>query len=162
MASGNYGKAAGYLRRLRAVHPNDATDALEYARALELSGDLSGARDALLASLKLNPDLFEARLALGRVYLSLNNLNAAEDQFGAAVLLQPGNSDAQINLAKTLLRRKKFAEAAELLEAVAEPSNRNPEIFELLAQAYAGLGRRQDALNAKLRARALQNTERPQ
>jgi len=61
------------------------------------------------------------------------------------VLLQPGSSEAQINLAQTLMRQKKFVEAAELLEAVAEPSSRNPEIFELLAQAYSSLGRRQDA-----------------
>ncbi len=162
MASGNYAKAAGYLRRARDAHPNDATLAIEYGRALELSGDLSGAREALLASLKLNPDQFEARLALGRVYLGLNDSNAAEDQFEAAVLLQPGNSEAQINLAKTLIHRKKFAEAAELLEVVAEPSSRNPEIFELLAQAYASLGRRQDAQRAQLRAKSLQNSKQRQ
>lgn len=162
MASGNYAKAAGYLRRARDVHPNDATDALEYGKALELSGDLPGARDALLASLKLNPDQFEARLALGRVYLGLNDSNAAEDQFEAAVLLQPGSSDAQINLAKALIHQKKFAQAVELLEVVTEPSSRDPEIFELLAQAYSSLGRWQEAQRARLRAKALQNSKRPQ
>jgi choline-sulfatase len=162
MASRNYAKSAGYLRRAREAHPNDAADALEYARALELSGDLPGARNALLASLKLNPDQFEARFALGRVYLGLSDSNAAEDQFEAAVLLQPGNSEAQIHLAKTLIHRKKFTEAVELLEPVAEPSSLNPEIFELLAQAYAGLGRRQDAQRAQVRAKALRNSDRQQ
>ena len=162
MASRNYAKSAGYLRRARDAHPNDAADALEYARALELSGDLPGARNALLASLKLNPGQFEARLALGRVYLGLSDSKAAEDQFEAAVLLQPGNSEAQIPLAKTLIHRKKLTEAVELLEAVAEPSSSNPEIFELLAQAYAGLGRRQDAQRAQVRAQELRNSNRPQ
>jgi choline-sulfatase len=162
MASGNYAKAAGYLRRAHVARPNDAGDAFEYGRALELSGDLAGARDVLLASLKLNPDQLEARLVLGRVYLGLNDSSAAEDQFEAAVLLQPGNSEAQINLAKTLIHRKKFAEAVELLETVAESSSRNPEIFELLAQAYASLGRHQDAQRAQLRAKALQDSKRPQ
>jgi choline-sulfatase len=162
MASGNYAKAAGYLRRAREAHPNDVTDALEYGQALELSGDLPGARDALLASLKLNPEQFEARLALGRMYLGLNDSNAAEDQFEAAVLLQPGSAKAQINLAKALIHQKKFAEAVELLEVVAEPSSRDPEIFELLAQAYSSLGRRQEAQRAQLRAQALQNSKRPQ
>lgn len=162
MASGNYGQAAGYLRRAHAANPNDATDALAYARALELSGDLPGARDVLVASLKLNQDEFGARLRLGRVYLGLKDLNSAEDQFEAAVLLEPGSSEAQIQLAKTLIRRKKFAEAVELLEAVAEPSNRNPEIFELLAQAYAGLGRRQEAQRARMRAKALEESKQPQ
>ncbi|HEV2102665.1 MAG TPA: sulfatase-like hydrolase/transferase [Candidatus Acidoferrum sp.] len=162
MASGNYGKAAGYLRRAHAANPNDAADGLAYARALELSGDLAGARDVLLASLKLNPEQFEARLALGRVYRGLKELNAAEDQFEAAVLLQPGSSEAQIELAKTLIHRKKFADAAELLEAAAEPSNRNPEIFELLAQAYTGLVRRQEAQRARMRAKALRESKQPE
>ena len=162
MASGSYAKAAGYLQRAHDANPNDATVAIEYGRALESSGDLSGARDALLASLKLNPDQFEVRLQLGRVYLGLNDSNAAEDQFAAAVLLQPGSSEAQINLAKALIHEKKFAEAVALLEAVAEPSSRNPEIFELLAQVYASLGRRQDAQRAQLRAKSLQNSKRPQ
>jgi len=162
MASGSYAKAAGYLQRAHDANPNNATVAIEYGRALESSGDLSGARVVLLASLKLNPDQFEVRLQLGRVYLGLNDSNAAEDQFAAAVLLQPGSSEAQINLAKVLIHQKKFAEAVALLEAVAEPSSRNPEIFELLAQAYGSVGRRQDAQRAQLRAKSLQNSKRPQ
>jgi predicted Zn-dependent protease len=160
MAAGNYGKAAGYLMRARDARPNDATDALEYGRALELGGDLAGARDALLTSLKLNPEQFEARLALGRVYVGLKDSKAAEEQFESAVLLQPGSSEAQTQLAKALLQQRKFGEAAELLEAVAEPTSRNPEIFELLAQAYAGLGRRQDAERARLRAKELRNSKK--
>ncbi len=162
LASGNYAQAASYLRRARDAHPSDVTDALEYGRALELSGDFSGARDALQSSLELNPQQFETRLALGRVYLGLNDSKAAEEQFEAAVLLQPGSSEAQLNLAKALVNQKKFAEAMELLEVVAEPSSRNPEIFELLAQAYTSLGRRQDAQRAQLRAKALQNSKRSQ
>jgi arylsulfatase A-like enzyme/Flp pilus assembly protein TadD len=162
MASGNYAKAAGYLRRAHDAHPNDATDAFEYARALQLSGDLPGARDALLASLKLNPHQFEAQLALGRIYLALNDSNAAEDQFEAAVLVQPGSSEAQIGLAKALLLRKKFADAVELLELAAETSSRDPEIFESLTEAYTGLGRRQDAQRAQLRATELRKSKRLQ
>ncbi len=162
MDSGNYAKAAGYLRRVREVRPDDATAAFEYGRALELSGDLPGARDALQTSLKLNPHQFAARLLLGQVYLRLGDLKAAEDQFEAAVLLQPGSSEAQLNLAEALIRQKKFADAVELLEPIAGSSNSDPEIFKLLAEAYAGLGRRQDAQRAESRAKALQKSKRPQ
>ncbi len=155
IASGNYGKAAGYLRRARDAHPNDAADALEYGRALELSGDLSGARDALLASLKLNADQFAVLLALGRIYLGLNDSKAAEAQFEAAVLLQPGSSEAQIDLANALIRQKRFADAVELLEPIAGSSSNDAEMFAVLAKAYTGLGRRQDALRAQSHAAAL-------
>jgi choline-sulfatase len=162
MASGNYAKAAGDLRRALAARPNDATNAFEYSRALELNGDLPGARDALETSLRANPHQFAARIALGRVCLHLNDLDAAEDHFETAVLLEPGSSEAQIDLAKALLQQKKFADAVELLEPVAESSSSDPEMFELLAQAYTGLGRRHDAQRAELRARALQKSKRPQ
>ncbi len=162
MSSGNYAKAAGYLRRAHAAHPDDAAAAFEYGRALELSGDLPGARDALHASLKLNPNQFAARLSLGRVYLSLNDLKEAEDQLEAAVLTQPGSVEAQIGLAKALIRQKKFADAVELLEPIAGASSSGPEMFQLLSDAYAGLGRRQEAERAASRAKALQKSKRPQ
>ncbi len=162
IASGNYGKAAGYLRRARDAHPNDATDALEYGRALELSGDLSGAREALLASLKLNPDQFRVLLSLGRIYLGLNDSKAAEDQFEAAVLLQPGSSEAQVDLANALIRQKRFADAVELLEPIAGSSSNDAEMFAALAKAYTGLGRRQDALRAQSHAAALGKSKPPQ
>ncbi len=162
MSSGNYAKAAGYLRRAHDARPDDAAAAFEYGRALELSGDLPGARDALQVSLKLNPNQFAARLSLGRVYLSLNDLKEAEDQLEAAVLSQPGSAEAQIGLAKALVRQKKFADAVELLEPIAGSSNNDPEMLQLLSEAYAGLGRRQDAERAALRAKALQKSKRPQ
>jgi len=162
MSSGNYAKAAGYLRRAYAARPDDAAAAFEYGRALELSGDLPGARDALHASLKLNPNQFAARLSLGRVYLSLNDLKEAEDQLEAAVLTQPGSVEAQIGLAKALIRQKKFADAVELLEPIAGASSSGPEMFQLLSDAYAGLGGRQEAERAASRAKALQKSKRPQ
>jgi len=160
--SRNYAKAAGYLRRAHEARPDDANAAFEYGRALELSGDLPGAREALQASLKLNPNQFAARLTLGRVYLSLNDPKAAEDQLEAAVLSQPGSAEAQIGLAKALIRQKKYADAVELLEQIAGASSNDPEVFQLLSKAYAGLGRQQDAERAELRAKTLQKSKRPQ
>lgn len=153
MNLGNYTKAAGYLRRARDARPDDAIVVFDYGRALELGGDLTGARGALQESLKLNPHQFAARLSLGQVYLRLDDSKAAEDQFEAAVLLQPGSEEAQIDLAKALIRERKFTEVVELL---AGSSSRNPEMFVLLAQGYAGLGRREDAQRAESRAKALQ------
>jgi predicted Zn-dependent protease len=92
----------------------------------------------------------------------LNDLKEAEDQWEAAVLSQPGSAEAQVGLAKALIRQKKFADAVELLEPIAEPSSSAPEMFQLLAEAYTGLGRRQDAERALSRAKALQKSKRPQ
>lgn len=158
--SGNYAKAANYLRRAREMRPDDSVVAFDYARALELSGDLPSARNALQVSLKLNPDQLAARLLLGQLYLKSNDAKAAEDQFEAALLLQPGSAEAQIGLARALLREKKFAEAVELLEESRKSEN-NADIFDLLAQAYAGLGKPVQAQQAADRAKRIRGTKTP-
>ena len=161
MQSGNYTKAANYLRRAREIRPDDAVLAFDYGRALELSGDLPSARNALQASLKLNPDQLAARLLLGQVYLRSNDAKAAEDEFEAALLLQPGSVEAQIGLARTLLREKKFADAAELLGESRTSASDNADIFELLAQAYTGLGKPVQAQQAADRAKKLRGSKTP-
>jgi choline-sulfatase len=161
IASGNYTKAADYLRRAREIRPDDAVVAFDYARALELSGDLPSARNALQASLKRNPDQLAARLLMGQLYLKSNDAKAAEDQFEAALLLQPGSVESQIGLARALLREKKFADAAELLEESRKSGSNNADIFELLAQAYAGLGKPVQAHQAADRARRIRAAKTP-
>jgi predicted Zn-dependent protease len=158
MESGNYATAAHYLRRACEVRPDDATLAFEYGRALDLSGDLPGARSSLLTSLKLNPRQLAARLLLGQLYFKSNNPKAAEDEFESALLLQPASEEAQIGLGRTLLRQKKFGAAVELLEESARSSANNADLFELLAQAYMGLGKPGPARRAKEQARKIRTT----
>jgi predicted Zn-dependent protease len=161
MESGNYATAAHYLRRACEVRPDDATLAFEYGRALDLSGDLPGARSSLLTSLKLNPRQLAARLLLGQLYFKSNNPKAAEDEFESALLLQPASEEAQIGLGRTLLRQKKFGAAVELLEESARSSANNADLFELLAQAYMGLGKPGPARRAKEQARKIRTTLKP-
>lgn len=162
MTSGNYPKAVSYLQRARELRPDDAAATFEYGQALERSGDLSGAREALLASLKLNANQFAARLLLGRIYFRLNDPKAAQDQFEAAAILQPQSVEGWIQLARVLIAQKKFAEAAEQLEQMAESEGNNPELYELLAQAYTGLGKPQEAQRARAKSKPVQKSKRPQ
>jgi arylsulfatase A-like enzyme/Tfp pilus assembly protein PilF len=155
MESKNYAKAADYLRRAHEARPEDETVALDYGRALELSGDLAGARNALQASLKVNPKHFDARLLLGQVDLKLNDPKAAEDEFETALLLQPASAEAQTGLARALLNEKKFADAAEFLKESVKSSGSNADLYELLAQAYRGLGKQVKAQQAETRAKRL-------
>jgi predicted Zn-dependent protease len=155
ITSGNYNKALEYLRRAHELRPEDAAAALDYARALELNRDLAGACDVLQASLRLNPNQFSARLLLGQFYFRSGDPKAAQDQLEAAALMQPDNVEARTSLSKVLISQKKFADVVELLEPLAKSSGSNPDVFELLAQAYTGLGRLEDARRTGLRAKAL-------
>src|SRR6266496_1291788 len=66
LKAGEYAKAAAHLKTAREIRPDDATAAFEAGQALEKTDDLGGARDALEASLKLQPSQLPARLLLGQ------------------------------------------------------------------------------------------------
>jgi choline-sulfatase len=160
LTTGNYKKAAEYLRRAHELRPGDVNGTLDYARALEANHDLGGARDILQASLKTNPHQFAARLLLGQIYFRLGDADAAMDQLESAALLRPENVEAKTSLAKVLLTQKKFADVVDLLEPLAESSARDADVFALLAQAYVGVGRREDARRAESQAQALRRLKK--
>jgi tetratricopeptide (TPR) repeat protein len=154
--AGRYGKASEYLKRAREAHPEDSTAAFYEGQALEKAGDLTGARDALEASLKLAPrPSADARVLLGKVYLGLKNPEAAADQFEAALLLQPEMVDAQVGLARTRVVDRRFADALQQLVPLSKLQPENAEIFTLLAEAYSGLGNKAEAERAENRAKDL-------
>ena len=161
MESKNYAEAARYLRQASELKPDDADVAFQYGRALDLNGDLLGARRVLQRSLKLNPEQPVARLLLGQVCLRSNDSKAAEDEFEAALLLQPSSVEGQIGLARALLRQKKFGDAVDLLEESARSSGDNADFYELLAQAYTGLGKPVAARAAKEKAKQIRAAKAP-
>jgi arylsulfatase A-like enzyme/Flp pilus assembly protein TadD len=161
--AGEYKKAAETLKRARELRPEDPSAAFYEGQALEKTGNLPGARDALEAGVKLAPGQSgDARLLLGQIYLQLKNPKAAEDQFEAALLLQPENLDAQVGMARAQIAEQRFAEAAQQLTQLSKSQAANAEIFELLAQAYAGLGKNADSELAARRAKDLRSkTKKP-
>jgi arylsulfatase A-like enzyme/Flp pilus assembly protein TadD len=155
--SGDYARAAQHLKAAMEVRPDDAGAAFYEGQALEKIHDLNGARDALEVSLKLLPGRFQARLLLGQVYLALKDPKAAEDQFEAALLLQSGNVEAKLGLASAQIAEGNFDDALRQLEPLSRTQPNDPEVFELLAEVYSGLGKTVPARQAKSRADALQN-----
>jgi choline-sulfatase len=160
ISAGNYKKAVEYLRRAHELRPDDGAGALDYARALELNHDPNGAREVLQASLRLNPHQFAARLLLGQICFRSRDADAALDQLEAAALLQPENVEARTSLAKVLISQKKFADVVELLEPLAQSAVNDTDVFALLAQAYAGVGRREDARRAESHTQALRRPKK--
>ena len=156
LAAGEYKNAATHLKRASEIRPDDSTAALELGQACEKAGDMPGARDALEAALKLAPGEVSARLLLGRVYLRLNDPKNAEDQFEAAQLVDASNKQARLGLAEAQIQQSKFADALPDLEAFSKDNPRDAEAFKLLARAYRGASREQDAKRAEEQAAALE------
>jgi arylsulfatase A-like enzyme/thioredoxin-like negative regulator of GroEL len=156
LASGDFAKAAGHLKRAAELRPDDSTAAFELGEAAVKSGDWPGARDALESSLKLAPGQLSARLMLGRVYLQLKDAKNAEDQFEAALLVDSNSGDGRLGLAEAQIQLSDFAGALPDLEALAKAEPRNAAVLRLLALAYRGLGREQDARRVEGLAAALE------
>jgi choline-sulfatase len=158
LKAGRNERAAEYLKHAREIRPEDATAALYEGEALERTGDFAGAREALEASLRLAPGQpAEARVALGRVYLGLKNPKEAEDQFEAVLLSQPGMVEATVGLARAQVAQGRFVDAVQQLLPLTQSQPKNAEVFEALAQAYAGLGKQAEAERAEGRARVLRS-----
>jgi choline-sulfatase len=161
LQAGEFAKAVDHLQRALTLHFDDSVTAFHLGQALVREGNLPGAREALEASLKFDPARFDVRLLLGQVFLDAKNTKAAEDQFEAALLLEPQSSGAQLWLSKAQMAGKNFTQAAQRLELLVKSQPRNVDALELLAQAYAGLGRKEEAEQVSSRAKTLRNNQTP-
>jgi choline-sulfatase len=148
----DYVKAADHLKQARDVRPDDASAAYIQGQALQKAGDLPGARDALEASLKLLPGQFEARLLLGQVYLQLHDPKAAEDQGQAALLVKSDSIDAAILVARAQIADNRSNDATQTVGPFMNPISARIKVFDAFAQAYAEVGREDDARRMKKQA----------
>ena len=151
----DYAKAAEHLKAAREVRPEDATAAYEAGQALAETGDFGGARDALEASLKLLPGQLPARMLLGQVYIKLNDAKNAADQFEAALLVDSKSIEAQLGSAEAQIMLGNFSEAVTQLEPLSRSQPSQAQVFDLLAKAYDGMGKKDQAERAASKAKEL-------
>jgi choline-sulfatase len=156
LSAGNYKRAAEYFARARAMHAEDANIALKYGETLNRLSDLSGAEQAVQASLKINPNQYAARLLLGDIYFHLHKMTEAQDQLEAAVLVQ-SSFDGELKLGEVLLAQGKCDEAREHLLAAIGLDPKSAYAYDLLARAYTGLHKTAEASAAQNRAKVLRN-----
>jgi tetratricopeptide (TPR) repeat protein len=123
------------------------TDPAEAARAKQLRAEAKAMRDAAIEqfekAVELDPALLEARLNLGQVYLSLNDLDKAEFHYLEILKLRSESvkvrttinnfSQACLGLARVALARKKPDEAIQFLRQSLELDPHNENSLQLLA-----------------------------
>jgi choline-sulfatase len=156
LAAGDFSKAAVHLKRASELRPDDSTASFELGEAADKSGDFAAARDALESSLKRSPSQMAARLMLGHVYLKLKDAKNAQDQFEAALLVDSVNTDGRLGLAEAQIEQSDFAGALPELEALTRSDPRNAPALRLLARAYRGLGKEQEASRVEAEAATLE------
>jgi tetratricopeptide (TPR) repeat protein len=111
--------AVGQWRQVERVLPHHQAAPFQIGRLLARLGRWDEARESLLTSLRLRPDLAEAHLELGQIALAQKKNEEAVGHFEVMKRLRPEDSRVRLLLGKTLAAQNDHAGAiASLIEAV--------------------------------------------
>jgi tetratricopeptide (TPR) repeat protein len=133
----------------------------EYRKALELKPDLPGAHyrlgrvllsqsqspenisaaaEQFRMELKISPENADAEYELGEMAREQGDLAGALEHLNRAVKYHPGFIEAQIAIARTLLKQSNPRQAADTLQAVLRVAPDNKTAHYLLGTAYRSMG----------------------
>jgi tetratricopeptide (TPR) repeat protein len=97
------------------------------------------------AELEIDPNNASAEYVLGELAQDANDLSTAIRHLSRATKLDTGFSDAYLALGMALVAAKRFSDAIRPLETYEKLAPDSPTGHFQLAQAYAGVGRKDDA-----------------
>jgi tetratricopeptide (TPR) repeat protein len=113
MRGRQFPQAAEYLRKLTAVHPNDASAHLQLGRVLAAESKYDEAIPEMEAGLKLAPSDVSAQRDLADLYATAGKNVEAEAAYRSLLAAHPNDAEVHHGLGKVLLREKKFQDAQE-------------------------------------------------
>jgi tetratricopeptide (TPR) repeat protein len=115
-----------------------------YGKLLEESGELAGAKKQYSASVQKDPRYFKGWLNLGRVSAQSRDYVQAEQAYRQALTLDANSYEANLNLANTLYKQKKYEAAIEFFEAARRKDHKRDVVLPLAA-SYEGTGQNEKA-----------------
>jgi tetratricopeptide (TPR) repeat protein len=115
------------------------------ARLLRTS-DPTGARDALVAALKLTPETPSDTLLAAEIAESAGDPEIAEQEYRHALQSDPNSSDASAGLAHLLIAEKRYADAQPLVQAALRRDPDDPALNAQLATILNAQGKQPEAL----------------
>jgi YaiO family outer membrane protein len=119
---------------LTASAQNQAADRRAEAERLANSGAYAEALKAFQAIAAANPDDFEARMGIARMYEKLGQPEHASDVYRSILATQPQNLDALIGAGTALVSLGRLGEAADVLNRAEAMAKDRPAV--LLAQGH--------------------------
>lgn len=106
----------------------------------------------LLLSAIISAQSIESMMMAGQELLRAGAFSQAVSQFRQVVSREPGNFEAQYNLAFSYLGWGRHSNAIEEFKKALRLNGRSSEVWSNLAIAYENLGKSQDAINALFQA----------
>jgi len=119
---------------------NPGMDLYQTGRNRFEAGDVKGAIDAYLQSIKLEPNSAEVFLNLGHAYLKAEKNSDAIKAFKQSVKLNPDQAESQYGLGVACFRSGRHKEAAEAFKKAATLSPSMAKAHYGLSLAYGELG----------------------
>jgi tetratricopeptide (TPR) repeat protein len=175
---GRYDAARGALERAVEQAPDLAVAHRMLGQVALAQGDLAAAEAHLSRAIEIEPRDQSATTALAQVYMRTDRAAAAEELAARAADLPRVNvledpvydrwvferslsASRALDRARIRIRDRDFAAAARDLELVLAAGGGGADVHALLGEAYAGLGRAEDAARQLERAAALDPARRP-
>lgn len=116
------GAAAQYGKALD-IYPEFEKARLDAVRLLIRRDNVDGARSVLLQGLQLDPAAANFHFFLGNLEADAGNLDAASACYGQALAAQPDHAEAELGLARVLMRQGKWQQARELFARACKRPN---------------------------------------
>ncbi len=139
----------------KATFTSVSTDDLAYAgmsmSALKL-GNLSDAKDYAEEALKINPDLVEAKLALGLIFVDYGQLKEAEIHFKKALLASRNSLVSVRAYASSKMRQGKNEEARNILTNALLEKKSDAATTDLLGKIFWLEGNIKEAIRLRKKA----------
>ena len=145
---GNTTAAIAQYRKAIAIDPHLPGVHFELAELLHTSTDEIVRREAeqeYRAALRENPQNEKSILRLAEVDAQKGNIEQSYQEYTNAVELRPGDADAKLGLAKTLIAMNQSDRALALLEQTVQLEPTNATAHYRLATLYRKMGRGDDS-----------------
>jgi TolA-binding protein len=138
--------AAAPVAKTPAPVLNPAMDLYATGRSRFEAGDVKGAIDAYLQSIKLEPRSAEVYLNLGHAYLKLQKDSDAISAFKQSLKLNPDQPETQYGLGLASFRRGRFQEAVDAFKKAVTLEPKMAKAHFGLTLAYQELGQSQGVI----------------
>jgi tetratricopeptide (TPR) repeat protein len=110
------------------------------------SSDPTGARDALVAALRLTPETEADTLLAAQIAEAAGNDDLAEEAYRKVLKEDPNSSEATAGLAHAYIAAKRYADAQPLVEAALRRDPDDPALNAQLAAILSAQGKQDQAL----------------